>query len=58
MLDSYKYSTYIGNSPFFAQCDFPELVPDIQYNLIIFPLVVDTNAVLDLDLGILIANFS
>ena len=52
------YSTYIRNSPSCAPFDFPELVPDIQYNPVIFPLVVDIDAILDLDLGILIADFS
>ena len=42
-------NTYIGDSPFLTPLDLPKLVPNIKYNLIVTPLMVDTNAVPDSD---------
>ena len=42
--------TYVWYSPFLTPLDLPKLVPNIEYNLIVGPLMVDTNAVPDPDL--------
>ena len=43
-------STYIWDSPsILTPLDFPKLVPNIKYNLVASPLMVDTDAVPDSD---------